>query len=98
MLSDSTSADVAANWGAERCSSDPYQVMLLEINLKEYSGTEISQKGLDELNAILDACTDAKKQLILRFLYDWDGQALSTEPANISIIQNHMKQISSIVN
>ena len=98
VLSDSTSADIAANWGAERCSSDPYQVMLLEINLKEYSGTAISQKGLDELNAILDACTDAKKQLILRFLYDWDGQALSTEPANISIIQNHMKQISSIVN
>ena len=98
VLSDSTSADAAATWGAERCSSDPYQLMLLEINLREYSGTAISQNGLNELNAILDACADAKKQLILRFLYDWDGQALSTEPANISTIQNHMKQVSGIVN
>lgn len=98
ILSDTASAENAATWGAERCASDPYQLMLLEINLKEYANTEISQTGLNELNAILDACTDAKKQILLRFLYDWDGQAMTTEPADLSTILNHMEQISGIVN
>lgn len=98
VLSDTSSADAAASWGKERCTSDPYQLMLLEINLREFSNTGISQKGLDELKAILDACTNTKKQIILRFLYDWDGQAVATEPANLSTIQNHMKQVSGIVN
>lgn len=39
-----------------------------------------------------------KKQVILRFLYDWDGQALSTEPSDLPQIKNHISQISSTVN
>lgn len=36
--------------------------------------------------------------IILRFLYDWDGQALSTEPSDLPQIKNHISQISSTVN
>ena len=36
--------------------------------------------------------------LILRFLYDWDGNAQSTEPNDISQIENHMRQCAQILN
>lgn len=39
-----------------------------------------------------------KKQVVLRFLYDWDGQALSSEPSDLSQIKKHISQLSSTVN
>ncbi|HBI62130.1 MAG TPA: hypothetical protein DDY31_13125, partial [Lachnospiraceae bacterium] len=33
-----------------------------------------------------------------RFLYDWDGLALQKEPADISIIKQHMKQVGVVLN
>ena len=72
--------------------------MLLEINLKNYSNTSISTNALKQLNKILNECTRAKKQVVLRFLYDWDGQALSSEPSDLSQIKKHISQLSSTVN
>lgn len=73
---------------------------LLEINLKEYRLTDIDQNGLNQLNDIFAAWSKSPyhTQLIVRFLYDWDGVALSTEPESLDLILKHMDQISSIVN
>ena len=40
----------------------------------------------------------AIRVMILRFLYDWDGNAQSTEPNDISQIENHMRQCAQILN
>lgn len=73
---------------------------LLEINLKNYRTTEISEKGLTQLDDILKAWTKAPggTRLILRFLYDWDGLALATEPDSLQLILKHMEQVSQSVN
>ena len=98
ILSDDRKPAEAAAWCSENCDSNPYPLMLLEINLKNYSNSNISTKARNQLDKILEQCLLAKKQVILRFLYDWDGQALSTEPSDLPQIKNHISQISSTVN
>lgn len=73
---------------------------LLEINLKNYRTTKISENGLEQLDTILTAWsqTPSNSQLILRFLYDWDGTALVTEPETLELILTHMDQVSILVN
>ncbi len=81
ILSDNQKPEKSADWCRKSCASNPYPLMLLEINLKNYSNTSISTNAQNQLDKILEECVRAKKQVILRFLYDWDGQALSTEPS-----------------
>lgn len=73
---------------------------LLEINLKNYRTSAISRQGLAQLNDILTSWSQSPSdtRLILRFLYDWDGIALATEPESLELILTHMNQISTIVN
>lgn len=71
---------------------------LIEINLKNYADRDISHAGLTQLDQLLSAWQDTGSQLILRFVYDWDGQNLLTEPQNLSQILRHMDQTASIVN
>ena len=98
ILSDNQKPEKSAAWCRKSCASNPYPLMLLEINLKNYSNTSISTNAQNQLDKILEECVRAKKQVILRFLYDWDGQALSTEPSDLPQIKNHISQISSTVN
>ena len=98
ILSDDQKPSKAASWCKKSCKDNPYPLMLLEINLKNYSNTSISTNALKQLNKILNECTRAKKQVVLRFLYDWDGQALSSEPSDLSQIKKHISQLSSTVN
>lgn len=97
LSNDQTSSD-AASWCKNNCKANPYPLMLLEINLKNYSDTAISANALQQLDKILSECEKAKKQVILRLLYDWDGQAISTEPSDFSQIKKHISQLSSTIN
>lgn len=97
-LSDTATTSNASEWGKQRCQKDPYQLMLLEINLKNYSNKSLSQNALNQLDQILTECETAKKQIILRFLYDWDGNATATEPTDFSRIKDHIKQVAGTVN
>ena len=97
-LTDDATEQSAAEWGTQRCQADSHSLMLLEINLKNYANKSLSQNALHQLDSILTSCTTAKKPVILRFLYDWDGNALSSEPSDFSRIKNHMKQLSATVN
>lgn len=98
ILSDEQKPEEAAAWCSENCDSNPYPLMLLEINLKNYSNADISTNARNQLDKILGECAQAKKQVILRFLYDWDGKAISTEPSDLSHIKKHISQLSSTVN
>lgn len=96
-LSDSPEQD-AALWAQQFCDRSSYQLLLIEINLKNYANSSLSWQALQQVEQILSTCQSAKKQVILRFLYDWDGTALTTEPATRSQIANHMTQLSTPVN
>lgn len=97
LLSDTrtvTAEDIAK--GIEQDSDS--RLALLEINLKEYRNTAISEKGLEHLDTLFSSWSKSGKQLIVRFLYDWDGKARETEPEHISQILEHMTQVAEILN
>lgn len=90
------STAIAAN-AANSDSSAP-GLELIEINLKNYANCDLTDTALDEIDSILSAWSNTDSQLILRFLYDWDGQNLESEPKELSQILTHMEQIGPIVN
>lgn len=87
-----------ANRAQQYINSGSLQLMLIQINLKNYSNSDLSETALEQLNQILFRFQTAKRQVVLRFLYDWDGVAKETEPNNIEQILRHMDQIGPVVN
>lgn len=73
-------------------------MILIEINLMNYADGDLSAKALAQTQTILDAWSDAGYQIILRFLYDWDGNALQTEPKELSTVLTHMTQLAPLIN
>lgn len=73
-------------------------LMLLQINLIRYANTDLSDNALAQLDCILEHIQASKRQVILRFLYDWDGNGLEAEPDTIEQILRHMDQIGPVVN
>ncbi len=74
------------------------RLALIEINLKNFNDKDLSDNALKQIDRILTMWNNGKHQLILRFMYDWDGKAMETEPYDISIIKKHMEQTAQIVN
>lgn len=70
---------------------------LIEINLKEYRDRPISARGLANLESLFQALSKTGKQLIVRFLYDWDGRAGETEPDSLGQILSHMRQLEPLL-
>lgn len=98
MLSDDTDKKVLIKQVKQNCKDNSYPLVLVEINLKNYADTDISSSAKQQLDTILAQYTSAKKQIILRFLYDWDGKALQSEPSDFFRIKNHIQQVSSSIN
>lgn len=74
------------------------RLALLQINLKQFADRDLTENALAELEHIITSWEESSCSLILRFLYDWDGNAQSTEPNDISQIENHMRQCTQILN
>ena len=94
-LSDSELPSVPS---AYQTVSPPTELVLLEINLLPYANSDISDNGLSYLDTLLSKWSDTKKQLILRFVYDWNGTNLQSEPSSRTQIERHIEQIAPIIN
>ena len=90
------SANTALSEDADNNASA--SLILLEFNLKNYADRDLSQTALNQLNSALAAWQTNGNQLILRFLYDWDGKNLETEPDSLEQILRHMEQVAPVVN
>ncbi len=77
---------------------DTPRIALIQVNLRNYSHQEISEAGLEQLDRLFDAWGQTDKQLLVRFLYDWDGKAKETEPDTFELVKTHMTQVSDSVN
>lgn len=77
--------------------SDKQQLCLIEINLINFNDKPISENALSIVGRILAHFTSLGKQMIVRFLYDWDGKAILSEPKDITIILNHMSKLSPLL-
>ena len=98
MLADDIKEKELISQIKKNCKDNPYPLVLAEINLQNYSDSSLSSSAKQQIDTILAQYTSAKKQVILRFLYDWNGKALQTEPSDFEQIKKHIRQISSAVN
>ena len=86
------------NWCNQMLANDTQSIVLLQINLCNYSNSPVSAHALRQLDSIFKTFSNAKKQIILRFLYDWEGNALKTEPDSLNQSLSHMEQVAPVVN
>ena len=94
----STSSDQTASDSSDLKETSAPGLSLIEINLKNYANCDLTDTALTEIDSILSAWAQTGSQLILRFLYDWDGQNLQSEPKELAQILTHMEQVGPIVN
>lgn len=76
---------------------DDTTLALIEVNLAAYRAGDISQAGLENINALFKALSSKGKGLIVRFLYDLEGKNLLTEPSRLDRILRHMEQLREIL-
>lgn len=70
---------------------------LVEINLIAYRTGPLTNEALNHIRRIFNFFTSNNKEMIVRFLYDWDGNGIENEPAYMGIILDHMKQLSPLL-
>lgn len=92
MLSDQTPLDLSHT---EKQEPGP-GLVLLEINLQNYTEDTIGDAGLSQLEDLFAAWQASGKQMIIRFLYNWDDT--SHEPETLALVLEHMSQTAEIVN
>ncbi len=83
---------------AEKFAGDTDTALtLVQINLQNYRDSAITDKGLANIESLLSALEAVDKQLILRFLYDWDGRNMEKEPQGLNIVLTHVKQLKPLL-
>ncbi len=83
-------SEAAAYYGIDPNRS----LALVEINLKEYNDRELPSAAICNLEKIFTLFGRLNMQMIVRFLYDWDGVCIQTEPKMLETITGHMEQLS----
>lgn len=78
------------------CNDSDTTLAMMQINLNNYSDGPISQEGLMHIEELFGALESMDKHYLVRFVYDWDGKNMETEPESADIILNHMKQLEGI--
>lgn len=73
------------------------QICLVEINLISFNDKHISPEALYYIKRIFQFFIINSKQMILRFVYDWEGKGIFSEPKDIELIIRHMEQLSSLL-
>lgn len=89
--------DYRENLANRYCRDTETALTLVEINLRNYRDGDISQEGLDNIERLLDTLDGLDKKLILRFLYDWNGQNETVEPESLDIILRHIEQVGPLL-
>lgn len=92
-----TVTDYRENLANRYCRDTETRLTLVEINLRNYRDGDISQGGLDNIGRLLDTLDRLDKRLILRFLYDWNGENETVEPESLDIILRHMEQVGPLL-
>ena len=93
-LSDASACDLTGIQDLEHGAG----LALLEFNLQGFANGPVSESALTLLEHILKNWQAAGRQLIIRFLYDWDGNALEKEPGELTVILGHMTQTAEVIN
>ena len=69
----------------------------LEINLAAFSGGAIAEDALARVRRIFAFFASRDREIIARFLYDWDGRGMEREPKELSTVLSHIRQLAPIL-
>lgn len=75
-----------------------YRLALVEFNLSAYADRELDDMAKKNIKRVFQLFTATNMKLIVRFLYDWDGNGEQNEPSDFSLIQNHITQAAEVLN
>lgn len=99
LLSENTSEkDLAKRLREDIKEYKDEELVLIEINLMNYNDRALSDNALMQTETILKTWGEKGYGIILRFLYDWSGNAAATEPQEPALVKTHMDQVAPIVN
>lgn len=79
------------------CLRDDETLAMAVVEFSAYREKKLDQVALDTVARILDFFRHHKKDLILRFTYDCEGKGLLHEPALFSVVEEHIRQLTPIV-
>lgn len=90
-------ADYRPTLASRFCRDTDTSLTMIQINLKEYRDGPVSAAGMENLERLFQGLAGLDQQLILRFLYDWDGKNLETEPESREVVLTHMEQLEPLL-
>ena len=70
---------------------------MVQINLRNFRAGEISDTGLENVDRLFETLSQSGRRYIVRFLYDWDGEASRYEPEKLDTILRHMQQVAPVL-
>ena len=73
------------------------KLCLVEVDLYAYRDGDINREGICHLEQIMDFFRENKKDIMLRFAYDFEGYAMDKEPSSLKQIFSHMHQIKETI-
>lgn len=79
------------------CSDQDTKLTHVQICLQAYKEGAIGEKGLANIEELFCELETLDKQLIVRFIYDGEGQNELYEPESLDIILQHMQQLGPIL-
>lgn len=77
--------------------SPEQSLALVEVNLRAFRAQALSAGALEQIGQVLAFFAQQRKQLLLRFLYDWDGQGIQNEPDEVGTILQHIRQLAPLL-
>ncbi len=73
------------------------ELVLLRIGIGAFASGAVPQESMEWIRKILAFFQNRKKGMILRFAYDLEGKGLEREPGSIKTVQEHMRQIGTVI-
>ena len=72
-------------------------LILAEINLCRYAEAPLSERALRGIDDLFHDLRSPDRGIIVRFLYDWEGNCLRAEPKSLNRILGHMEQLGPLL-
>lgn len=82
-------------WFYDNAHSERLALALIDISA--FRSGAISDTALLRIDRIIQFFHNADKQVLLRFVYDTDGNCIAKEPLALSVVKRHMEQTGEII-
>nr|MBP3597951.1 DUF4874 domain-containing protein [Eubacterium sp.] len=81
----------------QACLNPEHSLVLVRIHLGAYQNAPLDATALKHIKQILSVFERAKKDVILRCCYDFEGMGMAQEPGEFSKVVTHMNQVANVV-